>query len=194
MDNSANEGVLENVADQNTVASSPPASSTSLFPELEHLGNGVSYAEAIRRVVEKTGLLGEFDLDDLKKLGQFLNVFKSPAQTRLIEEGDRGDFMLFLISGKVEVTRRSDDGVVKRLAVVSGGTALGEMSMIDGDVRFASCTTVSITIFAVLGSEDIALLIANQPAIASRILMKLANMLSQRLRQTSAALLPYLNK
>jgi len=57
----------------------------------------------------------------------------------IIREGDGGDFMLMLISGKVEVHKRDRWNTPQLLATVEAGRTLGEMSMIDGEARFATC-------------------------------------------------------
>jgi CRP-like cAMP-binding protein len=66
---------------------------------------------------------------------------------------------------------------------------LGEMSMIDGEPRFATCMASQPTTFAVLTRDNMAKIILDHPSLGSKILVKMVTMLSQRLRQTSARLL-----
>src|ERR1700743_3644617 len=107
--------------------------------EFEDLGDGTAYAEKIRQVVGHNALFEDFSVEDLQHLGPYLRVFRAPPQGRIITEGERGDFMAFTIDGLVDVTKKDRWDVVKRIAVVQAGAALGEMSMIDGESRFASC-------------------------------------------------------
>ena len=109
------------------------------FPDFENLGNAVEYAEKIRQVVGHNALFDDFSVDDLKQLGPFMHVYRAPAHGILISEGERGDFMAFTIDGLIDVTKKDRWDVVKRIAVVQAGSALGEMSMIDGEARFATC-------------------------------------------------------
>jgi CRP-like cAMP-binding protein len=69
---------------------------------------------------------------------------------------------------------------------------LGEMSMIDGEPRFATCLASRTTLFAVLSRDNMAKIILDHPSLGSKILVKLVTMLSLRLRQTSAKLLHYM--
>jgi CRP-like cAMP-binding protein len=167
---------------------------TSLFPDFEALGSGTAYADKIREVTPHNALFDEFNVEDLRQLGPFLQVFRAPAHSVIISEGDKGDFMIFIIEGTVDVTKKDHSGVVKRIAVVLPGQALGEMSMIDGEARFASCAAVEPTTFAVLTRPALQELIHHQPRLAGKIMMKLVFMLSQRLRQTSAKLVEYIEK
>jgi CRP-like cAMP-binding protein len=84
--------------------------------------------------------------------------------------------------------------VPRLIAVIDEGKTLGEMSMIDGEPRFATCVAVEPTLTAVLSADHLARIILEQPILGAKILMQLALMLSQRLRQTSSRLVEYLDK
>ncbi len=75
------------------------------------------------------------------------------------------------------------------IAVVDAGKTLGEMSMIDGEARFATCASLEPTVLAVLDRENLARIIVEQPMLGAKILMQMILMLSQRLRTTSGRLL-----
>jgi CRP-like cAMP-binding protein len=165
-----------------------------MFSEFEDLGDAVAYAGKIREVVGHNALFDEFSIEDLRELGPYMRVYRAPAHGIIISEGERGDFMAFTIEGLIDVTKKDRWDVVKRIAVVQAGSALGEMSMIDGEARFASCAAIEPTVFAVLTRSSLQELIIKEPRLASKILMKLVFMLSQRLRQTSAKLVNYLEK
>ena len=66
---------------------------------------------------------------------------------------------------------------------------LGEMSMIDGEPRFATCIASQLTVFAVLTRDSMAKIILDDRSLGSKILINMVTMLSLRLRQTSARLL-----
>ena len=68
------------------------------------------------------------------------------------------------------------------------------MSMIDGEPRFATCVAAEPSKLAVLTRESLARIILEQPVLGAKTLMELVLMLSQRLRQTSARLVSYMDK
>lgn len=169
-------------------------SAEPLFPGFRSMGDATPFAAQIRAVVGHNALFDDFTETDLRQLGPFMKVFVAPPAGTIIREGDPGDFMLFVIAGLVDVTKTDRWGNVKRIAVVRGGQALGEMSMIDGEARFASCTAIEDTTFAYLSRPALQSLITSEPRLAAKILMKLVFMLSQRLRQTSSKLVNVIEK
>lgn len=168
--------------------------SDPMFPGFRSLGDATPFAAQIRAVVGHNALFDDFTEADLRHLGPFMRVYVAPPGGALIREGDPGDFMLFVVAGMVDVTKSDRWGVVKRIAVVREGQALGEMSMIDGESRFASCTAIEETTFAYLSRPSLQQLITAEPRLAAKILMKLVFMLSQRLRQTSLKLVNAVEK
>jgi CRP/FNR family cyclic AMP-dependent transcriptional regulator len=82
----------------------------------------------------------------------------------------------------------------KLIASVNAGKTLGEMSMIDGEPRFATCVAAETCVIAVLSRENLARIILEQPILGAKILMELVLMLSQRLRQTSIKLVGLMDK
>jgi CRP-like cAMP-binding protein len=102
--------------------------------------------------------------------------------------------MLMVLEGEVEVHKRDRWNTPQLLATVEAGRTLGEMSMIDGEPRFASCVAAEPCMIAVLSRDDLARIILEQPTLGAKILMELVLMLSQRLRQTSSKLLDLMDQ
>jgi CRP-like cAMP-binding protein len=107
----------------------------------------------------------------------------------IIREGEGGDFMMMVVEGKVNVNKRDRWNTPQPIAQVEAGRTLGEMSMIDGEPRFATCVALEHTLIAVLDRENLARIIVEQPLLGAKLLMELVLMLSQRLRATSEKLL-----
>jgi CRP-like cAMP-binding protein len=123
-----------------------------------------------------------------------MNVYHAPAGSEIIREGEAGDFMLMMIEGKVEVLKQDRSNMPQLIAVVEAGKTLGEMSMIDGEARFATCVSIEPTVLAVLDRENLARIIVEQPMLGAKILMQMVLMLSQRLRSTSGRLLQLMDQ
>jgi CRP-like cAMP-binding protein len=131
-------------------------------------------------------------MEETRKLGAFMYVYEAPVGVTLISEGEAGDFMTLLMHGMVDVLRRNRYNFPSRIAVAHAGHALGEMSMFDGEPRFASCVTLEPCRIAVLSRDAMLLVLHDEPRLGSKILLKLVQLLSDRLRQTSAKLVSYL--
>lgn len=156
---------------------------------LEYLGDATQFAGQMHALIPKCALLGNFSPAEVQLLAHFMDVYRAPAAAEIIREGDGGDFMLMVLEGRIEVHKRDRWNTPQLLAVVEAGRTLGEMSMIDGEPRFATCIAAETTLIGVLDRESLARIIVEQPLLGAKILMELVLMLSQRLRATSQRLL-----
>ena len=105
--------------------------------------------------------------------------------------GDDG-FMALVVDG--EVTVEAD--VVSRLDkltvnVLGPGSLMGEMSLMDGAARSATCTASTAVQCAVLTRAALEALIHEEPATAAKLLSAVAQRLSARLRQSDIKLQLY---
>ena len=161
---------------------------------LEPLGDATQYEVQMHALIPRCPLLENFSTAEVHLLAQFMHVYRAPPAAEIIREGDGGDFMLMILEGRVEVHKRDRWNTQQMLASVEAGRTLGEMSMIDGEPRFATCIAAEPTLFAVLDRESLARIIVEQPLLGAKILMELVLMLSHRLRATSQRLLGLLDE
>lgn len=161
---------------------------------LEYLGDAARFAGHMHTLIPKAALLENFTPAEVQLLSHFMEVYRAPEGAEVIREGDGGDFMLMVIEGRIEVRKRDRFNTPQLIALVEPGRSLGEMSMIDGEPRFATCVAALPTLVAVLGRESLARIIVEQPLLGAKILMELVLMLSQRLRATSDRLMELLDE
>lgn len=142
---------------------------------------------------QTAALLEDLTPTEADTLGQLMPTVRASAGQALITQGEVGEWMLLLLEGTVDVIKRSEEtGESSRLAVVKEGASIGEMSMLDSAPRYASCFAIGDVRAGVLTRETIAHLIQDHPAIGAKILVKLTQLLAQRLRNTSNRLVKVL--
>ena len=143
-------------------------------------------------------LLEDLSPAEADALGALMPLVRARPGQALIREGDVGDWMLLILSGTVDVVKQAEggtvDGAVSRLAVIRQGAAVGEMSMLDAAPRYASCIAIDEVEAGVLTRATIAHLIHEHPAVGAKLLVKLTQLLAQRLRNTSNQLVKLLQK
>jgi len=147
-------------------------------------------------------LLQDFTPQEADVLGQYMLRVRAQAGQVLIAEDDASDWMMLLLSGTVDVgkrkvgagTDRDDPAETTRLAVLRAGAVVGEMSMLDGEPRYASCWALGEVYVAVLTREAVARLITTHPGVGAKLLVKITQLLAQRLRNTSNQLLRLLRQ
>ncbi len=159
---------------------------------LERVGKGSAIADQIYGLVGKSLFFAEFSREDISILAGYMDVYRVQPGEVIITEGDAGDYMLLIVEGYMDILKKGVRHDQQHMTTVGPGMTLGEMSMIDGEPRFATCVATEATTFAVLHRDDMAKIILDHPSLGSKILVKLVSMLSSRLRQTSARLLQYL--
>jgi CRP/FNR family transcriptional regulator, cyclic AMP receptor protein len=81
-----------------------------------------------------------------------------------------------------------------RVAVLRPGAAIGEMSMLDSGLRYTTCTAIDEVEAGVLGARAIGLLIRDHPTVGAKLLVKITQLMAQRLRNTSNHLVRLLQK
>ena len=162
--------------------------------QLELLGDATEFAGRIHGLITFSPLFENFNLTEILELSRFMRVYRAEPGVEIIREGESGDFMVLLIEGRIEVFKQDRWNAPRLIAVIAPGQSFGEMSMIDGEPRFASCIAAESCMIAVLSRDSLARIILEQTTLGAKILMELVLMLSQRLRQTSSRLLAYMDR
>ena len=143
----------------------------------------------IREIIEVIQLFEDFEPEELGDLARYMRCYRAPAGTEVIREGDEGDFMLLVLDGGLEIVKKDVRGLPQVMGSAGPGKTLGEMSLIDGAPRFASCVAVEAVEFAVLDRESLSRIIAEEPKVGVKLLMELLMLLNQRLRNVSKQLM-----
>jgi CRP/FNR family transcriptional regulator, cyclic AMP receptor protein len=150
---------------------------------------------------EQSPLLQDLTVEEADVIGSLMTHVRAQPGQMLIVEGDVSDWMMLLLRGTVDVGKRigpdaepEERGDNTRLAVLRTGSVLGEMSMFDGEPRYASCWALSEVEAAVLDKAAVDRLIRARPEIGAKLLVKLTQLLAQRLRNTSSQLVKVLRR
>lgn len=105
-----------------------------------------------------------------------------------ILEGDKSEtgYMVLLLEGEVTV----ENIVVSRhepvtVTVLGPGSLIGEMGLIDGQARLASCTASTDVTCATLSRAALTKLCSTDPATGAKLLLAVSMRIAERLRDTS---------
>ena len=102
----------------------------------------------------------------------------------VFHEGEQGDTLYIVLSGKVKVGRRAADGRENMLSVMGPSDMFGELSLFDPGPRTATATVLTDARLASLAHSSLRPWITDRPEIAEQLLRVLA----RRLRRTNDAL------
>jgi len=98
---------------------------------------------------------------------------------RLFSEGDTGDKLYIILSGKIKLTKAAPDGRENLLSVHGPGEMFGELSLFDPIPRTSSATAVTSARLAGIAHDDLRAWLNTRPEVAMHLLQALA----QRLRR-----------
>lgn len=155
----------------------------------EALGDAVPFVARIHEIIEHIQLFEDFERADVLSLARHMTCYRAPAGSEIIREGEQGDFMLLLLEGSIEIVKIGGSGLPQRIGLAGPGKTLGEMSLVDGEPRFASCIASEAVAFAVLDRAGLGHILVNEPHLGIKILMELLLLLNQRLRSVSGRLM-----
>ncbi len=97
-----------------------------------------------------------------------------PKNAVVLTEGEMGDSLFMIQSGKVKVFIGDEDGREIILKILGPGDFFGEMSMIDKQPRSASVTTIEPASFMVLSHAAFERCVEQAPRIANMVMRVLA--------------------
>lgn len=137
------------------------------------------------------GALIELSLPDARTVIRFMRPRRIPAGITFIRqgEGDANDAMLLILEGEATVEQESsgsDDSLI--VSVIGPGSLLGEMAILDGEPRSATCIAATDLAVAELHRDALRQLIKAEPAVAARLLLAVSKRMSDRLRETNRKL------
>lgn len=149
--------------------------------------------EAARLLRAPTALMQLSEAEALTVVG-FMQPRRYKRDTTIIRQGEASDtgFMVLVLDGEVTVENviaRRYDPVT--LNVLGPGSLIGEMALVDGGARSASCTASTTVECAVLTREALEALITEQPATAAKLMTAVAQRLAERLRESGHKLQVY---
>jgi len=145
---------------------------------------------AARMLVTPTAL-DDLTLANAKIVVGYMRPKRIKAGTVIIQEGEdeKNDYMLLVLEGDVAVEsqlRGSSEGMV--VNIIGPGHLIGEMGVIDGSPRSATCTASTNIAAAVLSRTALMRLLKNEPLVGSRLLLAISKRLADRLRETTRKL------
>ncbi|GAB4368948.1 MAG: Crp/Fnr family transcriptional regulator [Calditrichia bacterium] len=131
-------------------------------------------------VLKNIPLFSELSDKDLKKISQVASKQHYHKDNLILIEEEVGSTMFVILSGRVKISRISDDGREVILSILSDGDFFGEMSLLDGHTRSANVTAIENSELLVIRREEFLQMLQDYPQIAINLLKELA----QRIRKS----------
>lgn len=149
--------------------------------------NSVQKEKATQLLLTPTDL-ADLSMADARSVADFMKFQQVEAGAIFIKEGEvtHTDFMVLILEGDVSVESEeasAGGGIV--MSNIGPGSLIGEMGLLDGAPRSATCTAMTNLDVAVLSRGAVLELIKDNPAVAARLMSAISKRLADRLREAN---------
>ncbi|MGQ9630612.1 MAG: cyclic nucleotide-binding domain-containing protein [bacterium] len=143
-----------------------------------------SQRELITNIVpllKKINMFEELRDEELLKVASVAKEKHYDPDDVIFLEGDPGDALYVIRSGRVRITKTTQDGKEQTLDILEAGDVFGEMSILDEQPRSASARAASSLNMVVISKQDFLNLLDSHPHIA----LEIVRFITGRLRQAN---------
>jgi CRP/FNR family transcriptional regulator, cyclic AMP receptor protein len=155
---------------------------------------GSSAAHRAAEMLSAPSALFQLTHEEARTVVAFMRPHRIAQGTTFIREGDTDhtDFMLLVLDGEVTI----ETIVVSRtepitVTVLGPGSLIGEMGLLDGAPRSASCTAITDLRCAILTRDALNQLLDDEPRTAAKLMMAISLRIAQRMRDNQDKLKLY---
>ena len=143
---------------------------------------------ALFELLNKIPIFQDLSRREFHKLEAILHRRSIAADEVFVREGEKGVGMYVILSGEVQIVQKGEDGRSQLLATLGEGDFFGEQALLDESPRTASAVAVEPCQVIGFFRPDLLNLIERNPRLGLKIVMRLSQMISARLRYTNQLL------
>lgn len=141
-----------------------------------------AYLEKIVDMLAQCSMLSTFSPTELQRAARYFNLSEPPEGGVIFREGDAGNFMGIIHSGRVSVTKNDSEDRPVEIATLKKDKTFGEMAVLDGERRSATCIAATPCNVLTLSRDALDRMLEEQPRIGAKVIRAIAAALSRRLR------------
>tara|TARA_B100000029_G_scaffold465063_1_gene499494 strand:- start:65 stop:652 length:588 start_codon:yes stop_codon:yes gene_type:complete len=144
--------------------------------------------EEFYAVLKSVPIFQDLTRGEIAKIEDILHQRSYKADESIVREGELGFGMYIVVSGGVDIVQTDGDGGILHLATFGEGDFFGEQALLDEAPRTASAIAREPSRAVGFFRPDLLELIESDPRLGLKIVMRLSQMISVRLRQTNRLL------
>lgn len=145
--------------------------------------------EGIKSLMKEIPLSRELDHEEMDLMANYLEYKKEPARSTIMKEGDIGNALYFLVSGKVAVSIDMPIEPQPPLVHREKGQVIGEMAILgSNNIRTATIVALSEIELLILSKDNYERLIDEDIKTAFKVLKSITINLCQRIKDQSESI------
>ncbi len=171
-----------------------PSSPAGTGRAARSLTENPALADLAAQLLLTGGAMSDLSAEDAACVVGYMGLVSYPANAVVFREGDAShtSYMLLVLSGEVTVeTADPRGGGQVAISVLGPGNMIGEMGLLDGSPRSATCTASTPVQAGGLSRKALERLIDDHPRVGVKLMVGLTKRLADRLRALSEQLVIY---
>jgi CRP-like cAMP-binding protein len=143
---------------------------------------------SLDNILRKVPIFSELKKGELREFRRLVHNRYFKKNEVVFYEGEPGVGMYIIETGVVGIYKEVNHQIKEELAILHAGEFFGEMALLDESPR--SATAIALENSQILGlfRPDLFDLVYRKPRLGNKILLKLAQMIAERLRLSNAEL------
>ncbi len=137
----------------------------------------------IKMVLKENPLLQGLTQQEVDYFSSQFSLRQIPRGKKIFQEGDHGDYLFFVICGRVEV-RLENSHNHHILGLYTEGALVGEMAIIDEYPRSATVSAIEESEILILTRTRFNTILEEKPKLGTKLLLGISRVISSRLRNT----------
>jgi len=147
-----------------------------------------------KELLDRFALIEGFTENQINLLSPLIDDVKYEDDQVIFNQGDRADFLYFVLDGKVSIRFNPEDGPVLSVAQVEEGGVFGWSSAMGSGSYTSSAVCTDSGVFIRIEGKELKTLCQDHPETGILILNRLAGVIAQRLRGTHEQVVDLLNR
>jgi CRP/FNR family cyclic AMP-dependent transcriptional regulator len=138
-------------------------------------------ALAANTILERNRLFRGLSVGTIQQIASLSVRRLFPEGAIIFSQGDPGDALYGVVTGKVRISASAPDGKEMFLNIMEPGDTFGEIALLDGNPRTAAASATAASELLVIMRDPFLLLLQREPTLSIHLL----RLLCQRIRWTS---------
>lgn len=163
-----------------------------MFEQRNRGGNGVLVAgrteEDLVNFLKTVSIFSTLFLNEIHLIAKHVHPKTVQAHEVVCSQGEAGDDLFIIESGKAAISIRIQDGTQKEIAHCSAGDFFGEMAIFEDVPRSATCVASEDSSILILNKHDFFDLMKSAPLTAIKIMKNMLNITTDRVNATGSFL------
>ncbi len=135
--------------------------------------------EEIILFLKQTHLFAEVTENGLKKISTFVKENLYEKGQIIFSEGEKGDTLHIIVKGRVKITKYTQHGKIKILAILNEKDCFGEMALLTEDARSATVETLDKVTTLSIAKTEFREILQTEPSISLQIIKTLCHRLAK---------------